>query len=143
VLSRLHRLPYLTVAYIDGYALGGGAELASACDWRVLTSTARIGFVQSTLGLSCGWGGATHLCRLINRRIALHLLISGRVLDAQEAHARGLCEHVRAHACMCSSAHRSHSGGEWTRRVRQMAERHHLSSRPRVACVRGSVEIIG
>lgn len=58
-LTRLHQLPLVSVALIQGKALGGGAELATACDFRLFTNKGEIGFVQGRMGVVTGWGGAT------------------------------------------------------------------------------------
>ena len=83
--SRLFNLPLVSVAAIAGHALGGGAELATACDFRIMKQAAKIGFVQVRLNLTTGWGGGTRLVKLIGRTKALSLLTSGRVLDAETA----------------------------------------------------------
>lgn len=95
VTSKINRLPLLTVALVQGHALGGGAELAVACDLRVFggqEGEAKIGFVQSRLGVSTGWGGGTHLNALVGPRIAFRLLVGGRVLGGLEAEALGLVD---------------------------------------------------
>lgn len=58
-LTRLHQLPLISVALVQGKALGGGAELATACDFRLFTSKGEIGFVQGRMGVVTGWGGGT------------------------------------------------------------------------------------
>ena len=83
--SRLFNLPLVSVAAIAGHALGGGAELATACDFRIMKQAAKIGFVQVRLNLTTGWGGGTRLVKLLGRTKALSLLTSGRVLDAETA----------------------------------------------------------
>ena len=82
----------ITVALVRGHAIGGGAELATACDFRLMEADARIGFVQSTMGVAPGWGGGTRLVRLLGRKKALELMISARVLPAVEAVAEGLAD---------------------------------------------------
>ncbi|KNC53883.1 enoyl Coenzyme A hydratase domain containing 1 [Thecamonas trahens ATCC 50062] len=75
-LSRLHALPLLVVAAIDGGAFGGGAELATAADVRVLAADARIVFVHATRGMSPGWGGAARLKRLLPPEAAMRLILT-------------------------------------------------------------------
>ena len=94
ITTRLFNLPLVSVAAIDGHALGGGAELVTACDFRVAASKAKIGFVQAKLNVSPGWGGGTRLVKLIGRTYALHLLISGSVIDANKALEYGLVNEI-------------------------------------------------
>ena len=84
-LTSLFQSRLLSVALIEGYAVGGGAEIATACDFRLATSNAKIGFVHSRMGLTPGWGGASRLVRIVGRTGALRLLASAAVLDAQDA----------------------------------------------------------
>lgn len=94
VTGRLHRLPMISFAVVEGHALGGGAELASACDFRLFDSKAKLGFVQARLGVNSGWGGGTHLVRQIGPRKALRLLASGQTIDAQTALRLGVADEV-------------------------------------------------
>ena len=82
------------VAVLNGVALGGGAELAVACDMRIAAAHARIGFVQGTLHIPTAWGGGSDLAAIVGPARALELLCSARVLSASEAHAAGLVEAV-------------------------------------------------
>lgn len=93
-LSRLQALPLVTLAIIEGKAIGGGAELITACDFRIVTGTARIGFVHRKMGITTGWSGGTRLVRLLGRHKALDLLLNGRQLDAIEAKSIGLVDEV-------------------------------------------------
>lgn len=93
-LHRLEALPCPTIAAINGPARGGGAEIALACDFRVMSADADLGLVQVTLGLTPGWGAGGRLLRLIGYSIAMELLMTGRVLDAQEARAYGLVNRI-------------------------------------------------
>lgn len=72
----------VTIAAINGYALGGGAELTTAFDIRIASEHAKIGFVQSNLGITTAWGGGSRLLSLIGRNTALPLLIKGEILSA-------------------------------------------------------------
>ena len=85
VTSRLHNIPMISVAAINGHALGGGAELTTACDFRIMTENSKIGFVQIKLKIAPGWGGCTRLVNLLGRAKALQLLTSGKVMDSQYA----------------------------------------------------------
>ena len=83
----IERLPMPTIAAIHGMALGGGLELALACDLRVAARDARIGFPEATIGLIPAAGGTQRLTEIVGRPIALELLYSGRVLGADDAAA--------------------------------------------------------
>jgi len=82
------------VAGIDGAARGGGVELALACDVRVATPTATLAETGVALGLFGAWGGTARLPAIVGRGEALDLALSGRTLDAQEAHQMGLVSRV-------------------------------------------------
>lgn len=82
------------VAALNGIALGGGAELAVACDVRIAARHARIGFVQGTLNIPTAWGGGNDLAAILGPARSLELLCSARVLSAPEAQAAGLVEAV-------------------------------------------------
>lgn len=93
-LNRLRELPLLSVSAVDGPAMGGGAELCTATDWRVFGDGARVQFVQTRMAASTGWGGAARLSSLVGRSEALRLLLHGSPLDAGAARALGLCDAV-------------------------------------------------
>ena len=93
-LDAIRHFPLPVVAALNGDALGGGAELAVACDVRVAAAHARIGFVQGKLALSTAWGGGIDLMRLLGSSRALELLASGRLVTATEAMALGLVNAV-------------------------------------------------
>jgi enoyl-CoA hydratase len=83
-----------TIAAINGYALGGGCEVALACDVRLASESAMFGQPEISLGLIPGWGGTQRLARATNIGYAKELILTGRMVDAQEAFARGLVQHV-------------------------------------------------
>ncbi|XP_076440320.1 ethylmalonyl-CoA decarboxylase-like [Babylonia areolata] len=93
-MTRLRSLPLVSLALVQGTAIGGGAELAVACDVRAMTEDARLGFVQVRMGLTTGWGGGTHLVQLLGRPRALRLLGSSKILTLREALEVGLVEHT-------------------------------------------------
>jgi enoyl-CoA hydratase/carnithine racemase len=93
-LDRLPKLSIPVIAGLNGDALGGGAELAVACDFRVAASHARIGFAQVTLGIMPAWGSNERLAELVGRGRALHLLLIGQAISAAEASRVGLVEEV-------------------------------------------------
>lgn len=88
------RLPI--IAAINGYALGGGLELAMACDLRIARAGTRVGQPEVKLGLIPGWGGTQRLPRIIGRGPALALLMTGDMIDAEEALRIGLVDEVVA-----------------------------------------------
>ena len=83
-----------TIAAINGFALGGGCELALACDLRHASSTARLGQPEINLGLIPGWGGAQRLARVCGLGFAKELILTGRPVDASEAERHGLVNAV-------------------------------------------------
>ncbi|XP_032979329.1 methylglutaconyl-CoA hydratase, mitochondrial isoform X3 [Rhinolophus ferrumequinum] len=94
VINEMANLPVPTIAAIDGLALGGGLELALACDIRVAASSAKMGLVETKLAIIPGGGGTQRLPRAIGMSLAKELIFSARVLDGQEAKAVGLVSHV-------------------------------------------------
>ena len=89
-LSRLYTLPLVSVALVQGFAVGGGAELTTSCDYRIVTSNASVGFVQVNMGVMTAWGGGTRLVQLIGRTAALDLLTTGKVLSWRDLLSIGL-----------------------------------------------------
>jgi enoyl-CoA hydratase len=89
-LDRLAALPCPTIAGINGMARGGGAEIALACDLRVMAGNADFGMVHSRMGLTPGWGGGQRLLRLVGYSRALELMATGRILSPAETLSYGL-----------------------------------------------------
>jgi len=85
VFNRLGQLPFPVIAAINGFALGGGMELAMACDFRIASSNAKFGQPEVNLGLIPGYAGTQRLPRLTNLADALYLLTTGEVITAAEA----------------------------------------------------------
>ena len=83
-----------TIAAVNGFALGGGCELALACDLRYAASTAKLGPPEINLGIIPGWGGTQRLARTTSAGFAKELLLTGRMVDADEAERRGLVNAV-------------------------------------------------
>jgi enoyl-CoA hydratase len=94
VFRRVERLGKPVVAAVNGFALGGGCELAMACHLRVASENARFGQPEVKLGIGPGYGGTVRLPRLVGRGRALELLLTGQMIDAQEAHRIGLVNRV-------------------------------------------------
>lgn len=94
VMSKIEGLPQPVIAAVNGFALGGGTELALACDIRLAAENAKFGQPEVTLGLLAGFGGTQRLPRLIGSGRASELLFSGDVINAEEAHEIGLVNHV-------------------------------------------------
>jgi enoyl-CoA hydratase/carnithine racemase len=88
------RIPKPVVAAITGYALGGGCELALACDWRVVAEDAKLGQPEIKLGIIPGAGGTQRLARLVGPAKAKDLIFSGRMVGAEEALRIGLADRV-------------------------------------------------
>jgi enoyl-CoA hydratase/carnithine racemase len=93
-LGALARIPKPVVAAITGYALGGGCEIALACDWRVVAEDAKLGQPEIKLGIIPGAGGTQRLARLVGPARAKDIILSGRMVDAQEALRIGLADRV-------------------------------------------------
>ena len=84
------------IAAINGFALGGGCELAMACHLRIASENAKLGTPEVKLGVMCGYAGTQRLARLVGKGRALEILLSGEMVDAQEACRIGLVNRVVA-----------------------------------------------
>lgn len=94
VFAKLPRLRVPSIAVVNGYAFGGGLELALACTFRLATPNAKMGLPEVKLGLIPGYGGTQRLPRIVGEARALELIMSGRVVDAHEAERIGLVNQV-------------------------------------------------
>jgi enoyl-CoA hydratase len=94
VATLLETMPKPTIAAVNGFALGGGCELALACDIRYAASTAKIGQPEISLGIIPGWGGTQRLARVAGLGFAKELILTGRNADAEEAAQHGLVQAV-------------------------------------------------
>jgi enoyl-CoA hydratase len=90
----LETMPKPTIAAINGFALGGGCELALACDLRYASSTAKLGQPESNLAIIPGWGGTQRLARVCGLGVAKDLILTGRIVEAEEALRIGLVNAV-------------------------------------------------
>jgi enoyl-CoA hydratase len=96
VFDLIENLGKPVIAAINGFALGGGCELAMACTLRLASSTARLGQPEVNLGIPPGFAGTQRLTRLVGKGIALEMLLTGRHITAEEAHRIGLVNRVVA-----------------------------------------------
>ena len=104
VLELLESLGKPVIAAVNGFALGGGCELAMACTLRVAAETARFGQPEVKLGLIPGFGGTQRLARIVGKGRALDLLLTGRTIDAAEALSMGLVNRVVPAGSLMSEA---------------------------------------
>jgi enoyl-CoA hydratase len=104
-LIRIHELPMPVIAAVDGWALGGGAELAYAADIRIASTTARFGNPETGLGIIAAAGASWRLKEIVGDALAIDLLLTGRVLDAEAALAAGLVSAVHPADTLVDAAH--------------------------------------
>lgn len=96
VLQMLLDFPVPVIAKLNGDALGGGCELATACDIRVAKEDTKFGFIQTNIGILPGWGGGALLYKKVNPSFALDWITSGELLSAQELREEGWIQHLNA-----------------------------------------------
>lgn len=94
VFSAIETMPQVVIAAVNGFALGGGCELAMACDIRLASKNAKFGQPEVTLGITPGFAGTQRLPRLVGRAIAKELIYTGDMIDAEEAYRIGLVNKV-------------------------------------------------
>jgi enoyl-CoA hydratase len=104
LFSRIEQLGKPVIAAIGGFALGGGCELAMACTFRVAADTARLGQPEVNLGLIPGYGGSQRLLRLVGKDRAMDLILTGRMIEAEEALRIGLVTRVVPAASLLQDA---------------------------------------
>src|SRR5918993_5133706 len=92
--AKLETLPMPSVAVINGYAFGGGLELALACTLRIATRNAKMGLPEIKLGLIPGYGGTQRLPRAVGEARAMDMILTGRTIDAEEAYRIGLVQRL-------------------------------------------------
>ncbi|MGH7675135.1 MAG: enoyl-CoA hydratase/isomerase family protein [Gemmatimonadales bacterium] len=110
VLRRLETCGKPVIAAVNGYALGGGCELAMACHLRIAADTARFGQPEVKLGIAPGYGGTQRLPRLVGKGNALQLILTGEPIDAQEAYRIGLVNKVVPAADLAAEAEKTLRG---------------------------------
>jgi 3-hydroxypropionyl-coenzyme A dehydratase len=94
VLNKIERLEKPVIAAVNGFALGGGCELALACDIRIASGNAKIGQPEVTIGIPPGWGGTQRLARIVGPAKAKELIFTGKMITAEEAVQIGLINKV-------------------------------------------------
>lgn len=94
MMEAIERAPFPVIAAMNGYALGGGLEIALACDIRIAAENARLGFPEVTLGIMPGAGGTQRLPRVVGSSVARELIFTGRMISAHEAKEIGLVNRV-------------------------------------------------
>jgi len=104
VLNLIENLGKPVIACINGFALGGGCEIAMACTMRLASETARLGQPEVKLGIIPGYGGTQRLPRLVGKAIAMQLVLTGEMISAQEAHRIGLVNAVVPAASLIARA---------------------------------------
>src|SRR3984893_15187859 len=104
VLDLIENLGKPVIACINGFALGGGCELALACTMRLASDNAKLGQPEVKLGIIPGYGGTQRLPRLVGKGLAMQMVVGGEMITAQEAHRIGLVNEVTAAAELMSGA---------------------------------------
>jgi len=104
VFQKIEDLPQPVIAAVNGFALGGGCELAMACDIRFASYTAKFGQPEVTLGITAGFGGTQRLPRLVGKGRAKELLFAGTMISAEEAYRIGLVNKVFSQSELMSEA---------------------------------------
>lgn len=104
LLRFMESLSTPTIAAINGFALGGGCELALACDIRIASDNARIGLPEVSLGIIPGYGGTQRLPRIIGKGLAMEMILTGTPVTAEEAHRIGLVNRIVAQPQLLSTA---------------------------------------
>lgn len=94
VINKIERLEKPVIGAVNGFALGGGCELAMACDIRIASSNAKMGQPEVTIGIPPGWGGTQRLLRLVGPAKAKEMIFTGKMITADEAHQIGLVNNV-------------------------------------------------
>lgn len=106
VMSAIEQAPQPVIAAINGFALGGGCELALACDFRIAAENAKFGQPEVNLGVIPGFGGTQRLPRIVGKGIAAELLYTGDMIDAAEAYRIGLVNKVVASDELLATCHK-------------------------------------
>lgn len=94
ILEKMSQLRKVTIAAVEGWAVGGGCEIVTSCDFCLASSSAQFGMIQVKLGITTGWGGASRLIRKVGRSAALKLLLTGEKISAKQAERIGLVDSI-------------------------------------------------
>jgi len=94
IFNRIELMNKLVIAAIDGFALGGGCEIALACDMRICSDKSKFGQPEINLGIIPGFGGTQRLTNVVGKSEALRLILTGEIIDAEEAHRIGLVDQI-------------------------------------------------
>lgn len=94
LFNKIEQLKKPVIAAINGYALGGGLELALSCHFRIAAENAQLGLPELKLGLIPGYGGTQRLTQLVGKGLALEMMLSSKMIDAEQALKQGLVNHV-------------------------------------------------
>ena len=94
VLNKIEKLDKPVIAAVNGFALGGGCELALVCDIRIASSNAKLGQPEVTIGIPPGWGGTQRLLRIVGPSKAKELIFTGKMINAEEAYEIGLVNNL-------------------------------------------------
>ena len=132
VLNRLQSLPFPVIAAVNGYALGGGTEVALACDFIYASENAMFGLPEIKLGLIPGFGGTQRLSRLIGKNMAKEMIFTGKMLSAAEARQTGLVNKVFAPADLMEGAQKT---------AREIANKGRVSLRAAKEAVNGGMDV--
>ena len=116
LFDRIHRLPMPVIGLLDGFALGGGAELAYACDFRIGTPRLRIGNPEPGLGIIAAAGATWRLKELVGEPVAKEILLAGRLLDAEEALSLRLINEIAEPDALLAV------GNSWADRIARQAD---------------------
>jgi enoyl-CoA hydratase/carnithine racemase len=106
LLSKIENCRKVVIAAINGYAFGGGMEIAMACDIRIASDKAKLGLPEVCIGLYPGWGGTQRLVRLVGKGIAKELIFTGDRISAEEAKQLGIVNKVVKHEELIEHCHR-------------------------------------
>lgn len=128
--NKLEQLPMPTIAAIEGYALGGGLELALSCDFRIAGTSAQMGFPEINLGIFPGAGGTVRLPKLIGPSRAKEMILMGKNVDAAQALSFGLVNDVAP-------------DGEALKKAREMAVKLARKSSPGVSAAKKAIDVAG